>query len=431
MHVRRRSLRALWTRCAAAAASLAVSLVVAELVVERYLPVGGVVYRLDPELLLDALPDARRIQAMPPAAVREGDAARVWIATNSLGLRGPELEAPKVRPRLLVLGDSFVMAENVPHAATFVHRLQLELETRLVTAAAREGGGEDARVRQGERAPGIECVNAGRSGYGPDQALLLARRLVDVVAPDALLIVLCAANDLGDLARNKLFLLGPGGALEPCRPRVAPHITRDFEQRAARAARPALVRLFEFAGERRRATAWPPAEDTSLLPLYDELLHGQFDDHFVRGDPTVNWLFEDIYDSVQALAPEGVLAQREQALLTAILRALGALAEERGIPCAAVITPTAPDLVPGLLVRITPESHPGYRRGTLTRLHREAATAAGLRVLDVSAEFAAHPDPGALFVGGDDLHWNAAGQALAARTVAAELARWGDWARRR
>jgi len=423
--------RSLWTRCAVSVASCAASLVVAELAVERWLPVGGVVYRLDPELLLDALPSARRIQAMPPGAVREGDAARVWIATNSLGLRGPELETPKVRPRLLVLGDSFVMAENVPYEATFVHRLQLELEARLVAATAREGGGEDARVRQGERAPGVECVNAGRSGYGPDQALLLARRLVDAVDPDALLIVLCAANDLGDLARNKLFTLGPGGALEAQRPRVAPHIVRDFEQRAARAARPALVRLVDFARERRGAAAWPPAEDTSLLGLYDELLHGQFDDHFVRGEPTVNWLFEDLYDSVQALEPEGVVAQRERALLTAVLRALGALAEARGIPCAAVITPAAPDLVPGLLVRITPEDHPGYQRGTLPRLHREAATAAGLRVLDVSGAFAAHPDPSALFVGGDDLHWNAAGQALAARTVAAELAGWGDWARRR
>jgi hypothetical protein len=431
MHVRSRSLRAWLTRCAVALASLAVSLVVAELAVGRFLPVGGVVYRLDPELLLDALPNARRIQAMPPAAVREGDAARVWIATNSLGLRGPELETPKVRPRLLVLGDSYVMAENVPHAATFVHRLQLELETRLVAATARERGGEDARVRLGERAPGIECVNAGRSGYGPDQALLLARRLVEDVEPDALLIVLCSANDLGDLARNKLFALGPGGGLESRRPRVAPHVVRDFERRAALAARPALVRLLGFARERRGAAAWPPAEDTSLLPLYDELLYGQFDDHFVRGDPTVNWLFEDIYDSVQALAPEGVVAQRELALLTAVLRALGALAEARGIPCAAVITPAAPDLVPGLLVRITPESHPGYRRGTLPRLHREAATAAGLRVVDVSDELAAYHDPSALFVGGDDPHWNAAGQALAARVVAGELAEWADWARRR
>jgi hypothetical protein len=52
-------------------------------------------------------------------------------------------------------------------------------------------------------------------------------------------------------------------------------------------------------------------------------------------------------------------------------------------------------------------------------------------VLDVTSAFALQPDPSALFGGGDDLHWNAAGQALAARTVAAEVAVWGEWARRR
>lgn len=428
--MRRERLRRWRARALAAAASLALSLLVAEVSVDRFLPVGGNVYTLDEVLLHDALPRARRVQPMPAAAVREGDAARVFIATNSLGLRGPELATPKQRPRILVLGDSYVMAENVPYEATFVHQLELALGARLVADAARVGGGDDARIARGAPAVAVECLNAGRSGYGPDQALLLAERLVPTVEPDALLIVLCAANDLGDLARNKLFLLGPGGALERCKPAVSARVRRDFERRAERAAQPALLRLVAFARERRSAPAWPFAEDPSLLGYYEELLSAQFESHFLDRDSTVDWLFEDIYDSVHALAPSGVIATRAQALETAVLRELGALAAARGIPCAAVITPAAPDLVPGLLVRITPESHPGYVRGTLPRLHREAAEAAGLRVVDVSAAFAAAPDPAALFVGGGDLHWNARGQALAARVVAEALASW-DLRRRR
>lgn len=413
-------------RLGAFAASLAVSVVVAELVVERFMPVGGQTYAADPELLFDALPSTRRVQAMPPAAVREGDAARVIVETNSAGFRGPELDPARRRPRVLVLGDSFVMAENVPERATFVRRLEGELTARMVAAAARAGGGDDPDVAHKPRPTGAECVNAGRSGYGPDQALLLAERRIADVAPDALLLVLCSGNDLGDLARNKLVSLDPSGALVRHRPRLAPHIVRDFQERSARAARPALLRLVDFHQLRREHAAWPPAEDPSLLPLYDELLRGQFHEHFVAQDPTVSWLFEDIYDAVQALEPDGEVARREQALLTAVLRSLADLARRRGIPCGVVVTPAAPDLVPGLLVRITPESHPGYTRGTLPRLHREAAIAAGLRVLDVTEAFAAHPDPSILFVGGEDPHWNAAGQALAARVVADGLAGWPE-----
>ena len=85
--------------------------------------------------------------------------------------------------RLLVLGDSFVMAENVPLEGTFVRQLAFELERGL--------GCE------------VEGVNAGRSGYGPDQSLLLLEREIDTVAPDVIVCVLCAHNDVGDLARNK------------------------------------------------------------------------------------------------------------------------------------------------------------------------------------------------------------------------------------
>lgn len=409
-------LRWLARRLAALCASLAVSLVVAELVVERWMPVGAVVYAPDAALLFDALPNARRVQAMPPGAVREGDATRVLIETNSLGLRGPELEQPKRRPRLLVLGDSFVMAENVPYASTFVRRLEVELAgAGAATAGVPVGVGAGLDV---------ECVNAGRSGYGPDQAFLLAERCFDVVRPDALLLVLCAGNDLGDLARNKLLRCTSQGELVRQRPRLAPHVQLDFDERSARAARPALRRLWDFARLRREFSRWPPAEDPSLLGLYDELLRGQYREHFSEGDLTVSWLFEDIFDSVQALEPEGEIARREVELLTAILRALDSLARGRGIPFAVLVTPVAPDLAPGLLVRLTPETHPGYVRGTLPRLHREAAEAAGVRVLDVSSAFAAQPDPAALFVGGDDPHWNSRGQALAARTVAPELAAW-------
>ena len=71
------------------------------------------------------------------------------VATASAEAKGP---------RVLVMGDSFVMAENVP------------LEQHL-RAAAHEWIEEERTSR-----PAVEGVNAGRSGYGPDQSLLLLER---------------------------------------------------------------------------------------------------------------------------------------------------------------------------------------------------------------------------------------------------------------
>ena len=57
------------TRVGLSLAALGAALVAAELAVERWFPVGGVVYRLDAELLHDARPDAARIQQIGRAHV--------------------------------------------------------------------------------------------------------------------------------------------------------------------------------------------------------------------------------------------------------------------------------------------------------------------------------------------------------------------------
>ena len=174
-------------------AALGAALVAAELAVERWFPVGGVVYRLDAELLHDARPDAARIQPMPRARVGPGDAARVLVTTGPEGMRGRGLDRSGERPRVLVMGDSLVMAENVPAGSTFVSQLTRALEEEL-----------DLPARS------LEGVNAGRSGYGPDQSLLLLERRAREIQPSLVVFVLCAHNDLGDLARNRLFALDGG-----------------------------------------------------------------------------------------------------------------------------------------------------------------------------------------------------------------------------
>jgi len=86
-----------------------VALLVAEMSLRRWFPVGGTIYVLHPELLHATRPNSRRIQPMPASA----GGARSLVVINSSGYRGPELEQSG-RPRVAVYGDSLVMGKNVP-----------------------------------------------------------------------------------------------------------------------------------------------------------------------------------------------------------------------------------------------------------------------------------------------------------------------------
>lgn len=387
-------------------AALGAALVAAELAVERWFPVGGVVYRLDAELLHDARPDAARIQPMPRARVGPGDAARVLVTTGPEGMRGRGLDRSGERPRVLVLGDSLVMAENVPASSTFVCQLTRALEEEL-----------DLPARS------LEGVNAGRSGYGPDQSLLLLERCAREIQPSVVVFVLCAHNDLGDLARNRLFAL-EGGVFVRRSPGVAPRIEEWFQEGERAASRPALLRLFDAL------RAGDPIEDEfrgDPVPLYLAALRQQWDDA-LAGRP-VDSLFEDIHDVDVALGMD-VSGGAKVALLTGIVRGvLGAersptsFGVERAAPVHFVVVPSAVDVCRPFGITVDPAIHPGYDPEALAAAHVGALRAAGAdRIHDLDPPLRALDGTEELFVGGTDIHWNARGQRWAARLVARQMA---------
>ena len=101
------------------------------------------------------------------------------IRINALGMRGPDrslAKAPGTR-RLMILGDSFVQAFEVPWADTFYARLEQR---------ARERGGR------------LETFPMGVSGYGQAQQLLWLDRLGSRAEPDVVLLVVFLANDVTD-----------------------------------------------------------------------------------------------------------------------------------------------------------------------------------------------------------------------------------------
>lgn len=120
----------------------------------------GMVVRLDSDLLFRVVPSASRPDI------------------NRQGFREREFTPKAEKKRLLVVGDSFVMGNNVRPDQTLPAQLQALL-------------------------PGWEALNLGVLGYGPDQELRRLRQDGLPLKPDAVLVCLFPANDFHDLAKNR------------------------------------------------------------------------------------------------------------------------------------------------------------------------------------------------------------------------------------
>lgn len=154
----------LWRRLVALLFGTALALVLAELIATWAF--GGAypyvnLFVADPALGVRLQPEAETTVRSPLG--RDTD-----IATNGLGFRGPTFAGPPEK-RVLVLGDSQVMAYGVPEELGFPSRL-----------AAR----------------GFDVLAAGIPTWGPDEYVALADELVTRFEPAVVVLVLNAANDL-------------------------------------------------------------------------------------------------------------------------------------------------------------------------------------------------------------------------------------------
>jgi lysophospholipase L1-like esterase len=100
------------------------------------------------------------------------------IATNSSGVRDDDEIGPKApdERRILILGDSLVLAVQVPFRQTFGELLE-------------------RRLNAGQSAYKYRVINAGVQGYGPVEELLLFRAIAPRIQPDLVIETLFVGND--------------------------------------------------------------------------------------------------------------------------------------------------------------------------------------------------------------------------------------------
>ncbi|HYU19772.1 MAG TPA: hypothetical protein VEQ11_13875 [Chloroflexota bacterium] len=132
------------------------------------------------------------------------------VRTNRYGLRGPELVEP--RPprlgRILVAGDSFVEARQMPEEATAV----------AVLAAALDAPGPARSSARSPESSSCEVVNGGVAGWGTGEEYVFLRQAGVHLQPDLVVLVFFLGNDVSNNVRREDpsggWHRGPGFRLE-------------------------------------------------------------------------------------------------------------------------------------------------------------------------------------------------------------------------
>ncbi|MEY4673093.1 MAG: hypothetical protein RL148_877 [Planctomycetota bacterium] len=309
------------------------------------------------------------------------DGRTTTLRTDAHGLRGPGTEPPAPgRPRVLVLGDSFVLGMGVEEQEAIPARLQQHLASR----------GVDAVVG-----------NAGMWGTSPREWPHTLARHRATFAPDAVVAVCYAGNDPADLVAGPLTVVD-GYPLDGA---TAHMVSQSWRWRLGLQWR--TWWYLEMLVLLRRAPI-QVAPRASLLPQGVSPFEGYFLEAGPQAESLAPWLapFDDLFaGQLRALRTEAgplpvlfvVLPGRE-----ASSPALHAAGVQRFLAGCGIPQDRAADFAAGN----------GSRR--LARI----ATANDLQTLDLTDRVLSQPDVDALYL--SDYHYNATGCDRVAHWIADE-----------
>jgi len=366
---------------------LAVAEIAGEIVLgPRYRPI----YQFDDRLIFKFIPSRRSVMTRNPRKGGETVAHRI----NSAGFRGDELLLAGEMTRVVVYGDSFIHAFYSPQEETFVAQLGRLLADRI-----------DKQV---------EVVNAGVSSYGPDQIVLKMEDELPKLRPELVIVAIFAGNDYGDLMRNKIFRLAADGALVANRwkldrnVRVLLELNRQ-ESITLRALRNTLGAL--------RAPPDPQAGAANMDFLLEEAAR-EYQNFVVERDDIVTNTHVDHYSADVSLTPRSASARYKVALMQAVMRRIGEVAERNDVPFAFLFIPHPLDVADGdAWGRVDRKRFPDYNGRNQIAFLEEMARVLGAPYVSLYDVFRANNANSLYFRDGDD-HWNAAGQRLAAEVMA-------------
>lgn len=385
-------------------AASGLSVLAAELFLRRYFPVNPVVYELDDACLYRLVPGSTKIFRHFRVHHREG----VVVKINSHGFRGDEfvLGTHDLR-RIVVYGDSFIEAEFTKLEDTFTKRLE-------------------AKLNHEPGAP-FEVLNAGVAGYGPDQIGVRLEKELDALAPDLVIVAICAGNDFGDLLRNKIYRLGEDHGLVKNRFVLARSLRSHLARMGDGAARRGMLvqallqlRLALTQGFIERPELPPQTEGEDPVAWSLRACRFEYEDYVLKGNNTVVDLLFDHYDADVSLLPDSEAARYKVDLMEQVLGRIKRTVDSRGVPLLLMIIPDAIDVCPDHHFQVKAETLMGHSPSRPTDVLEAIALRSGMPFVNLFGTFR-NANPSHLYFQDPETHWNEAGQELAAGAVAQTL----------
>jgi len=377
--------------------SVLLSLVIGELLVRHYYPIGDMTLELHQRYLHRYKPNSRRIYRF--SAANGGNC--ILASINGQGRRG-ELVSMN-RPHVLVYGDSFISATFTPIKQTFVWQLEQKLTASLSTAP--------------------QVINCGVSGYGPDQESLVLEDEIDSLRPQLVIVSIYAGNDFGDLLRNKIYKLDDQKKLTNNHYTLDSSLVSQFA--ALQHSSPFYsVRLLREAWQHlaQSRTAAPTPSDADYLESWLRDSQSEYEEYIINGNNSVRNLFGDHYDADVSLTPNSESSRYKRILMDRVIERMKKITAARSVPLMLMIIPAALDVVDNYVPSVNTRQYPEYRRSELTDTVEEIARKYHLPYVNLFGVFREH-GASALYYVVDNDHWNAEGQQLAAGVVAEYIKR--------
>jgi len=300
----------------------------------------------------------------------------VTVSFNSAGMRDGEHAVAKPHDvlRVLVLGDSFIEALQVPFEASFPSLLQRELSTRVPRR--------------------VEVINASVSGWGTDDELKYLTSYGRQWKADVIVVAMTLYNDVSDNLRERFHRMRDGALVERSDTRASFADYTLTQVKGYLATRFQIYQLLIRAKRTREMRAEAQQLHTHVGTLFDD----------ARDERTVRGL----------------------ELTRLLLERLRTIADGDGSRVVVMLIPLGVQLTDTQFAEFARGSNGSPRRLEIDRPQREmkrVGERASVDVIDLLPGFRAWVASGrdGLYLARDG-HWDRAGHDLAARIAAAELA---------
>lgn len=348
-------------------------------------------YQVDEKYLYKLIPGA--VSEYRHLPVNGGEI--IYQQVNEHGFRGAKLKHESRAKRVVIYGDSFIHAQFSSLENTFPEQLARSLRDQLNEP--------------------FEAINAGIAGYGPDQAYLRMQDELSWLKPDLVIFSIYAGNDYGDLVRNKLFRVIPGG-IQANSPTLEPAIARNFEL-----SRHELV-IKKILRETHKKTSsvehlTPPDMDSRFAGLLQE-----YNEFVTDKDDVVRVLLTDAYNADFSLQRDLPSAAYKTKLMSGVISEAKILTESLSIPMMVLIIPHPIDVSGGNhgSGTVDHQKYPDYDPRILTDGLEHLVSQLDLPYVNLFEPFLEGGVEKLYLKGGDD-HWNDEGQKVAAEIVASYL----------